>query len=228
MELNEALDKLARAGLIAEETTEDALARMAANSNEAIVEEIVDEIEKVRPVKNYYEVDPDKSVSQQFEIVMENATWEVQFSRSGFPWGGNVYPWRIIQNNNGGFTKVAHSMSGLRAYMKKVKAIQSESVIAEASGWTAQDVIDALYGKFDPDFGGLNGWSCNVGPSNTVFVYHKGYTFKVSIKPSKQTVELKVYSGKAQFTGRVFDFIEFDSFQSYMQYIIKYIRYWGK
>lgn len=129
MELNEALERLNRAGLIVEETTEDALARIAANSNEAIVEEIVEEIEKVRPVKNYYEVDPDdKGVTQQFEIVMENATWEVQFSRSGFSWGGNVYPWRIIQNNNGGFTKVAHSMSGLRSLMKKIKAIQSESV----------------------------------------------------------------------------------------------------
>ena len=128
MELNEALERLNRAGLIVEETTEDALARIAANSNEAIVEEIVEEIEKVRPVKNYYEVDPDdKGVTQQFEIVMENATWEVQFSRSGFSWGGNVYPWRIIQNNNGGFTKVAHSMSGLRSLMKKIKAIQSES-----------------------------------------------------------------------------------------------------
>lgn len=129
MELNEALDRLNRAGLIVEETTEDALARMAANSNEAIVEEIVEEIEKVRPVKNYYEVDPDdKGVTQQFEIVMEHATWEVQFrGRGAFYWRGNSYPWRIIQNNNGGFTQVAFSMSGLRSLMKKIKAIQSES-----------------------------------------------------------------------------------------------------
>ena len=128
MELNEALEKLEKAGLIAEETTEQALARIAANSNEAIVEEIVAEIEKVRPVKNYYEVDPDdKGVTQQFEIVMENATWEVQFRRKGaFYWRGNSYPWRIIRNNNGGFTQVAFSMGMLRAYMKKVKEIQSE------------------------------------------------------------------------------------------------------
>jgi len=130
MELNEALERLEKAGLIAEETTEQALARMAANSNEAIVDEIVEEIEKVRPVKNYYEVDPDdKGVTQQFEIVMENATWEVQFRRHGaFYWRGNSYPWRIIRNNNGGFTQVAFSMGMLRSYMKKIKAIQSESV----------------------------------------------------------------------------------------------------
>lgn len=109
-----------------------------------------------------------------------------------------------------------------------LERLNKAGLIAEASGWTAQDVIDALYRKFDPDFGGLNGWSCNVGPNNTVFVYHKGYTYKVLIKPSKQTVEIKVYAGKAQFTERVFDFIEFDSLQSYMQNIIKYIRYWRK
>lgn len=128
MKLDEAQQILTDAGFLVEETTEDTLARMAANSNEAIVEEIVEEIEKVRPVKNYYEVDPDdKFVTQQFEIVMPNSTWEVQFSKGGFSWAGNNYPWRIIQNNNGGFTKVAHSMSGLRSMMKKIKAIQSES-----------------------------------------------------------------------------------------------------
>ena len=115
---------------IKEETTEQALARIAANSNEAIVEEIVEEIEKVRPVKNYYEVDPDdKGVTQQFELVMPNSTWEVQFRGKGaFYWRGNSYPWRIIKNNNGGFIQIAFSMAQLRAYMKKVKAIQSESV----------------------------------------------------------------------------------------------------
>ena len=128
MELSEAITKLKEHGFIVEETTEEALARIAANSNESIVEEIVKEIEKVRPVKNYYEVDPDdKGVTQQFEIVMPDGTWEVQFRRKGaFYWRGNSYPWRIIKNNNGGFTQVAFSMSMLRAYMKKVKAIQGE------------------------------------------------------------------------------------------------------
>ena len=130
MKLDEAKQILNRAGLIAEETTEDALARMAANSYEGQVDEIVETIEKVKHVKNYYEVDPDEDyVKAQFEIVMQDDTvWEVQFRRGhGFNWRGNVYPWRIIKNNNGGFTQVAFSMSQLRAYMKKVKAIQTES-----------------------------------------------------------------------------------------------------
>lgn len=136
MELNEAIERLKKAGLIAEETTEQALARMAANSYEGQVDEIVETIENVKPVKNYYEVDPDEDyVKAQFEIVMQDDTvWEVQFRKGhGFNWRGNVYPWRIIKNNNGGFTQVAFSLSQLRAYMKKVKAIQTESY-AEDTG----------------------------------------------------------------------------------------------
>ena len=44
MKLDEAKQILNKAGLIAEETTEDALARIAANSNEAIVDEIVADV----------------------------------------------------------------------------------------------------------------------------------------------------------------------------------------
>lgn len=129
MELNEALEKLEKAGLIAEETTDGALARMAANSYEGQVDEIVSTIEKVKPVKNYYEVDPDEDyVKAQYEIVMQDDTvWEVEFRKGhGFWWRGNVYPWRIIQNNNAGFTQIAFSLGMLRSYMKKVKAIHSE------------------------------------------------------------------------------------------------------
>lgn len=109
-----------------------------------------------------------------------------------------------------------------------LETLDKAGLIAEASGWTAQDVISELYRRFDPDFGGLNGWSCNVGPNNTVFVYHKDYTYKVSIKPSKQIVDIKIYAGKAQVTEKVYDFIEFGTFKDFMQYIVKYIRSWGK
>lgn len=109
-----------------------------------------------------------------------------------------------------------------------LERLNGAGLIAEASGWTAQDVVNELYRKFDPDFGGLNGWSCNVGPNNTVFVYHKDYTYKVSIKPSKQIVDIKIYAGKAQVTEKVYDFIEFDTFQSYMNYITKQIKTVGK
>ena len=98
---------------------------------EEIVDQIVDEIEKVKHVKNYYEVDPDQVyVKRQFEIVMEDDTvWEVQFRKGlGYWWRGNVYPWRIIQDNNSGFTQIAFSMRMLKSYMKMVKAIQDDEV----------------------------------------------------------------------------------------------------
>jgi hypothetical protein len=109
-----------------------------------------------------------------------------------------------------------------------LERLNGAGLIAEARGWTAQDVVNELYRKFDPDFGGLNGWSCNVGPNNSVFIYHKDYTYKVSIKPSKQIVDIKIYAGKAQVTEKVYDFIEFDTFQSYMKYITKQIQTVGK
>lgn len=129
MKLNEAKRILKNAGLIAEEMTEDATALMAANSYEGQVDEIVETIEKVKHVKNYYEVDPDESyVKRQFEIVMQDDTvWEVQFRKGrGFWWRGNVYPWRVIKETNGGFVNIAFSMRMLKSYMKKVKAIQEE------------------------------------------------------------------------------------------------------
>lgn len=129
MKLDEAKEILNKAGLIAEETSEDALARMAANSYEGQVDEIVSTIEKVKPVKNYYEVDPEFDyVKRQFEIVMQDDTvWEVEFRKGhGFWHRGNVYPWRIIKNNKArnSFNEIAFSLPMLRSYMKKVKAIQ--------------------------------------------------------------------------------------------------------
>ena len=130
MKLNEQKRILKNAGLIAEEMAEDATTLMLANSYEGQVDEIVETIDKVKHVKNYYEVDPDESyVKRQFEIVMQDDTvWEVQFRKGhGFWWRGNVYPWRVIKETNGGFVNIAFSMRMLKSYMKKVKAIQSES-----------------------------------------------------------------------------------------------------
>ena len=132
MKLDEAKRILNKAGLIAEEMAEDATALMAANRYEGQVDEIVETIEKVKHVKNYYEVDPDESyVIRQFEIVMQDDTvWEVQFRKGygGFWWRGRCYPWRVIKETNGGFVNIAFSMGMLKSYMKKVKAIQTESV----------------------------------------------------------------------------------------------------
>lgn len=128
MQLDEAKQILNKAGLIAEETTEDT---SAADSYERQVDEIVSIIEKVKHVKNYYEVDPDESyVKRQFEIVMQDDTvWEVEFRKGiGFWHRGNNYPWRIIKNNAAAnsFAEIAYSIPMLKSYMKKVKTIQEE------------------------------------------------------------------------------------------------------
>lgn len=100
---------------------------------EEIVDQIVDEIEKVKHVKNYYEVDPDQAyVKRQFEIVMQdNTVWEVEFRKGiGFWHRGNNYSWRIIKNNKAtnSFAEIAYSIPMLRTYMKKVKAILDDEV----------------------------------------------------------------------------------------------------
>ena len=138
MQLDEAKRILKNAGLIAEEVAEDDTARMAANRYEGQVDQIVDEIEKVKPVKNYYEVDPENNyIKRQFEIVMQDDTvWEVEFRRGqGYWWRGKTYPWRIIQeDNNSGFIQIAFSIRMLRDYLKKVKAIQDDEVNEDFSG----------------------------------------------------------------------------------------------
>ena len=100
---------------------------------EEIVDQIVDEIEKVKHVKNYYEVDPDQVyVKRQFEIVMQdNTVWEVEFRKGiGFWHRGNNYSWRIIKDNKAtnSFAEIAYSIPMLKSYMKKVKAIQDDEV----------------------------------------------------------------------------------------------------
>ena len=98
---------------------------------EEIVDQIVDEIEKVKSVKNYYEVDPDqKYIKHQFEIVTEDDTvLEVQFRNGlGYWWKGKTYPWRIIKETNSGFVNIAFSMRMLKSYIKNVKAIQDDEV----------------------------------------------------------------------------------------------------
>ena len=59
--------------------------------------------------------------------MQDDTVLEVQFRKGhGFWWRGNVYPWRIIKETNGGFVNIAFSMRMLKSYMKKVKAIQEE------------------------------------------------------------------------------------------------------
>ena len=79
--------------------------------------------------------------------------------------------------------------------MKLNEALQIlEGAGYTAEKFTAQDVVDIMYSKFDPDFGGLNGWSCNVDDNNTVFIEHKNVTIQVKPLVRKQAVKVVAHT----------------------------------
>lgn len=109
-----------------------------------------------------------------------------------------------------------------------LEILNCAGLIAEKTGgFYTQQAVDALCKKFNPDFGGLKGWSCEVDVKY-VIIKHKDYTFQVQIRAYKQTITVKTFVGKALLEENEYDFIEFDTFQSYMNYIIKQIQTVGK
>ena len=109
-----------------------------------------------------------------------------------------------------------------------LEILNAAGLIAEKTGsFYTQQAVDALCKKFNPEFGGLKGWSCEVDVKY-VIIKHKDYTFQVQISAYKQTITVKTFAGKVLLTTRVYDFIEFDTFQSYMKYITKHIQTLGK
>lgn len=109
-----------------------------------------------------------------------------------------------------------------------LETLDGVGLIAEkAEKFYTQQAIDVLCKKFNPEFGGLKGWSCEVGVK-FIIIKHKDYTFQIQIRAYNQTITVKTFAGKALVEERVYDMIEFDSFQSYMQYITKQIQIMGK
>lgn len=109
-----------------------------------------------------------------------------------------------------------------------LEILKNSGLIAEKTGgFYTQQAIDALCKKFNPEFGGLKGWSCEVDVKY-VIIKHKDYTFQVQIRAYKQTITVKTFVGKALLEEKEYDFIEFDTFQSYMNYITKHIQTVGK
>ena len=109
-----------------------------------------------------------------------------------------------------------------------LERLNGAGLIAEQAGkFYTQDAVDALCKKFNPEFGGLSGWSCEVDVKY-VIIKHKDYTFQVQIRAYKQTITVKTFVGKTLLEEREYDFTEFDTFQSYMKYITKQIQTVGK
>jgi len=120
-----------------------------------------------------------------------------------------------------------------------LKTLEGAGLVAEhwmgtPDNWkkfTAQDIVDALYKKFDPDFGGRDGWSCNVAAGNIVYVYHGKNTVKVKIKPALQRVEADgYYEGiKGSTGGTIFIYNDknYVNLKELLNDIVKDVRYLG-
>ena len=109
-----------------------------------------------------------------------------------------------------------------------LEILNAAGLIAEKTCcFYTQQAVDALCKKFNPDFGGLKGWSCEVDVKY-VIIKHKDYTFQVQIRAYKQTITVKTFVGNTLLEEKEYDFIEFDTFQGYMNYITKQIQTVGK
>lgn len=100
-------------------------------------------------------------------------------------------------------------------------------IVEKTDGFYTQQAVDALCKKFNPDFGGLKGWSCEVDVKY-VIIKHKDYTFQVQIRAYNKTITVKTFVGKTLLDVKTYDMVEFDTFKSYMEYINKQIQTSGK
>ena len=89
--------------------------------------------------------------------------------------------------------------------------------------FNTQQVIDVLCKKFNPEFGGLEGWSCEVDV-RYVIIKHKDFTFQVQIKAYNQSITIKTFVGETLHIERNYNFKEFNTFEDYMKYITEYIQ----
>ena len=93
---------------------------------DSIVKNIVDIIERVYPVQNYQDIDKKQTYTKaEYEIELENGrTFIVEFSKGhGFEYRGRFYPWKLIEENNGGYTTIAYNFDMLVKWTRKVKAL---------------------------------------------------------------------------------------------------------
>ena len=91
--------------------------------------------------------------------------------------------------------------------------------------WTEddiQEIRDAIYARFDPDFGGLNKWSVQTGNDGKNYVYFKDdEVCRVSYNKKKKTVNLNFGDG----TGTDYEFDpEKETFEEFIKFILTRIK----
>ena len=87
--------------------------------------------------------------------------------------------------------------------------------------WTeddVQEIRDAIYARFDPDFGGLNKWSVQTGNNGKNYVYFKDdEVCRVAYNKKEKTVNLNFGDG----TGTDFEFDpKEESFEEFIKNIV--------
>lgn len=91
--------------------------------------------------------------------------------------------------------------------------------------WTEddiQEIRDAIYARFDPDFGGLNKWSVQTGNNGKNYVYFKDdEVCRVSYNKKEKTVNLNFGDG----TGTDYEFDpEKETFEEFIKFILATIK----
>ena len=91
--------------------------------------------------------------------------------------------------------------------------------------WTEddiQEIRDAIYARFDPDFGGLNKWSVQTGNDGKNYVYFKDdEVCRVSYNKKEKTVNLNFGDG----TGTDYEFDpEKETFEEFIKFILATIK----
>lgn len=91
--------------------------------------------------------------------------------------------------------------------------------------WTeddVQEIRDAIYARFDPDFGGLNKWSVQTSNNGRNFVYFKDdEVCRVSYNKKEKTVNLNFSDG----TGTDYEFDpEEETFEEFIKFILATIK----
>lgn len=93
---------------------------------DSIVKNIVDIIERVYPVQNYQDRDKQQTYTKaEYEIELDNGrTFIVEFSKGqGFEYKGRFYPWKLIEENKGGYITIAYNFDMLVKWARQVKSL---------------------------------------------------------------------------------------------------------
>lgn len=91
--------------------------------------------------------------------------------------------------------------------------------------WTeddVQEIRDAIYARFDPDFGGLNKWSVQTGNNGKNYIYFKDdEVCRVAYNKKEKSVNLNFGDG----TGIDFEFDpEEETFEEFIKFILTRIK----